>query len=64
MSAPQDDLVKALLKALPDEVPTPVEEKTKKALAKAVRKHYKKYPEALRMQASGKSIPPTVDNHS
>jgi coproporphyrinogen III oxidase len=64
MSSPQDMLVKELLKALPDEVPTPVEEKAKKALAKAVRRHYKKYPEALSMQASGESIPPTVDNHA
>ena len=63
MTAPQDILVKELLQALPDEMPTPVEEKTKKALAKAVRKHYKKYPEALGMQASGERIPSTVDNH-
>lgn len=64
MPPPQDILVKALLKALPNEMPTPVDEKTKKTLAKAVRKHYKKYPEALSMQASGEIIPPTVDNHS
>ena len=63
MPQPQDILVKALLKALPNEMPTPVEENTKKALAKAVRRHYKKYPEALSMQASGEIIPPTVDNH-
>jgi coproporphyrinogen III oxidase len=63
MPAPQDILVRELLRSLPDEVPTPVEEKTKKALAKAVRKHYKKYPEALSMQASGESIPATVKNH-
>lgn len=63
MPKPQDILVKALLKALPNEMPTPVEENTKKALANAVRKHYKKYPEALSMQASGEIIPPTVDNH-
>jgi len=61
--APQDILVKDLLKALPNMMPTPVEENTKKALAKAVRRHYKKYPEALSMQASGEIIPPTVDNH-
>jgi len=59
MPAPQDILVKELLRSLPDEVPTPVVEKTKKALAKAVRRHYKKYPEALSMQASGESIPAT-----
>ncbi|GIU00402.1 coproporphyrinogen III oxidase [Sulfurovum sp. TSL6] len=64
MPPPQDILVQALLKALPNEMPTPVDEKTKKALAQAVRKHYKKYPEALSMQASGEIIPPTVDNHS
>jgi coproporphyrinogen III oxidase len=63
MPEPQDVLVKALLKALPNETPTPVDVKTKKALAKAVRTHYKKYPEALSMQASGEIIPPTVDNH-
>jgi coproporphyrinogen III oxidase len=63
MPKPQDLLVKALLKALPEEMTTPVEEKTKIALAKAVREHYKQYPEALNMQASGEIIPPTVDNH-
>ncbi len=63
MPQPQDLLVQALLKALPDEMPTPVEENTKKALAYAVRQHYRKYPEALSMQASGDIIPPTVDNH-
>ena len=64
MPKPQDELVAALLKALPDETPTPVDEKTKKALANAVRKHYKKHPEALSMQASGEIVPPTVANHS
>ena len=63
MPEPQDLLVQALLKALPKQNPTPVDEKTKKALANAVRKHYKKHPEALSMQASGDIIPPTVDNH-
>jgi len=28
-----------------------------------VRTHYKAYPEALSLQASGDIIPPTVDNH-
>ncbi|MBA1420958.1 MAG: coproporphyrinogen III oxidase [Epsilonproteobacteria bacterium] len=64
MPKPQDELVAALLKALPKENPTPVDEKTKKVLANAVRKHYKKHPEALSMQASGEIIPPTVDNHN
>ena len=64
MPKPQDELVEALLDALPNKMPTPVETETKKKLANAVRTHYKKYPEALRLQASGEIIPPTVDNHS
>ncbi len=63
MPHPQNELVAELLKALPDENPTPVDEKTKKKLANVVRKHYKKYPGALSMQASGESVPPTVENH-
>ena len=63
MPSPQELLVKALLEALPNELPTPVEEETKKRLAQAVREHYAKYPEALDMQASGETIPPTVENH-
>jgi len=64
MPKPQDELVAALLKALPKETPTPVDEKTKIKLAKAVRKHYRKHPKALNMQASSESVPPTVDNHN
>ncbi len=64
MTTPQDALVQVLLDALPSEVPTPVEVDTKKSLAKAVRTHYKKYPEALTLQASGAVIPDTVNNHS
>ena len=64
MPKPQEKLVEDLLKALPNEMPTPVEIDTKKRLAEAVRTHYKAYPEALSMQASGEIIPPTVDNHS
>jgi len=64
MPKPQDLLVEALLEALPNAMPTPVDVETKKKLASAVRTHYKKYPEALSMQASGEIIPPTVDNHS
>ena len=64
MPYPQNELVAMLLKALPNEIPTQVDVDTKKKLANAVRKHYKKYPEALSMQASGEIIPPTVDNHS
>lgn len=64
MPEPQDKLVEAILASLSDAMPTPVETDTKKKLAHAVRAHYKEYPEALSMQASGDSVPPTVDNHS
>ncbi len=63
MPKPQDDLVQALLDVLPLETPTPVSVETKIALANAVREHYKKYPEALLLQASGEVIPDTVNNH-
>jgi len=61
---PQDELVQTLLDVLPLEIPTAVDIETKKALAFAVRTHYKKYPEALSLQASGAVIPDTVNNHS
>ena len=64
MPEPQNELVQALLDVLPQEMPTPVDVKTKKALAEAVRSHYRRFPEALSMQASGKFIPKTVDNHA
>lgn len=64
MPQPQENLVLALLDALPLEMPTPVEVETKKKLAQAVRSHYTKHPEALSMQAQGSIVPPTVKNHS
>ncbi len=64
MPKPQDELVSAILNALPNENPTPVEVETKIKLAQAVREHYRKYPEALSLQASGEIIPPTVENHT
>jgi coproporphyrinogen III oxidase len=36
---------------------------TKEKLAQVVRNHYKKYPDALKYQASGNTIPSTVNNH-
>jgi len=64
MPKPQDELVLALLNVLPNKTPTPIETETKRKLAQVVREHYKKYPEALSMQASGETVPPTVDNHA
>jgi len=51
MPSPQDLLLKQILKVLPSVVPTPVDEKCKRGLANAIRKHYKKYPEALNIEA-------------
>ncbi len=64
MPKPQDELVTNLLQTLPKENPTPVDIETKMNLAKVIREHYKKYPKALSLQASGKVIPSTVKNHS
>ena len=64
MPQPQDKLLLALLDALPEGKVVLVDEVVKKRLANAVRAHYKHYPEALSMQASGESIPSTVDNHN
>jgi coproporphyrinogen III oxidase len=61
--APQDELVKALADALEDRHPSPVTSEVRLRLAQTVRAHYQKYPEALRLQATGNTIPPTVDNH-
>ena len=63
MPKPQDELLHALLEALPNEKKVYVDEEVKKSLANAVREHYKKYPEALTLQASGKVVPSTVENH-
>ena len=63
MPKPQDELLEALVDALPEESPSPVTVEVKQALANAVRTHYRKHPEALDMQASGNSTPPTVENH-
>jgi len=64
MPEPQDRLLLGLLDALPEGKIVYVDEVVKKRLANAVRAHYKEFPKALSMQASGESIPPTVDNHS
>jgi len=64
MPKPQDRLLLSLIEALPEGKIVPVDETVKKRLANAVRTHYKAFPEALSMQASGKIIPPTVENHT
>jgi coproporphyrinogen III oxidase len=63
VQTPQDELVDALVAALGEGDKVLVDEAVKQRLADAVRTHYKAYPEALSLQASGDIIPPTVDNH-
>jgi len=61
---PQGQLLHALISALPDTSPARVDAVVKAKLAAVVRNHYRTYPEAISMQASGDTIPPTVKNHS
>ncbi len=63
MQAPQDLLLEKMMACLADKEICPVEDDTKQALANCVRKHYRAHPEAIDMQASGNTKPPTVDNH-
>jgi coproporphyrinogen III oxidase len=63
MPDPQDELLRAIVAALPDASPSPVEVATKLALAEALRGHYRAHPAALELQASAELVPPTVANH-
>ncbi len=67
LPAPQENLLDRLLDALPEGGPdggkSQVDVDVKRALARAVRAHYREYPEALELQASGNTTPPTVENH-
>ena len=63
MPEPQDNLLRSIIEALGEGDVAFVDEDVKIKLANAVREHYKKYPQSLSMQASGNSVPPTVDNH-
>jgi coproporphyrinogen III oxidase len=63
MEPPQDKLLDRILSALPRTGVCTLDDATKQKLADAVRSHYLTHPEALDLQASGNSTPPTVDNH-
>lgn len=63
LPAPQGALLAGLLDVLPEGASSLVDLGTKRKLAQVVRAHYRKYPEALSLQASGDVIPPTVENH-
>jgi coproporphyrinogen III oxidase len=61
MPTPQDSLLTNILNDLPSN--GLVDDEVKAKLAQTVREHYQKYPEALKLQASGETIPDTVGNH-
>ena len=63
LDAPQNLLAKRLHQALPEGPSCQVDDNLKAVLAEVVRAHYTENPEALNMQASGFSLPTTVDNH-
>jgi len=63
MESPQDQLLKALIAALPEASPALVDAETKQKLAAVVRNHYATFPDSIAMQASGNIIPTTVKNH-
>ncbi len=62
--APQDALIEDIVAALGSRFDlVEITADTKKRLAEAVRAHYRKYPHAIGLQASGNTTPPTVENH-
>jgi len=63
LQAPQTELLKGLIAALPQTSPALVDEAVKQKLAEVVRAHYRAHPEAIDLQASGNTIPSTVKNH-
>ena len=63
MPKPQDQLLQGMIDCMVSKDVCPIEDDTKQALANCVRKHYQAHPEAIDMQASGYTKPPTVDNH-
>ena len=67
MEKPQDQLLQALIAALPNhrnESLVAIDQAAKARLADVVRQHYHRFPEAITMQASGNVTPATIQNHS
>ena len=62
--SPQEKLVEAIVAELGrEEGAVQITDEVKKRFAQTVRVHYRSYPEALKLQASGNVTPPTVENH-
>lgn len=63
LNSVQNDLLQSIVDTLGTGEKVIVDEKMKSALAKVVRQHYQQHPNALSLQACGKIIPTTVNNH-
>ena len=61
MHSSQNELLRKLLDSVPRS--GMITDVVRLQLAAVVREHYRKHPQTLEMQASGKVIPPTVENH-
>ncbi|MDO9207031.1 MAG: coproporphyrinogen III oxidase, partial [Sulfuricurvum sp.] len=59
----QNDLLQAIVDTLGEGEVVLVDEKMKAELANIVRQHYQLHPDAIALQASGETIPTTVNNH-
>ena len=55
---PQDELLRAIVSALPAQPPAHVTDEVRLALAKIVRAHYRAHPEAVALQAAGPATTP------
>jgi coproporphyrinogen III oxidase len=63
LSGVQNDLLQAIIDTLGEGESVLVDENMKPLLANVVRKHYQLNPNAIALQASGATIPQTVNNH-
>ena len=61
MQTPQNELLENIIASIEDN--GVINAQIKEKLAQTVRKHYKKHPDSLKYQASGNTIPNTVNNH-
>ena len=61
MQTPQNELLENIIASIEDN--GVINAQIKEKLSQTVRKHYKKHPDALKYQASGNTIPNTVNNH-
>ena len=62
VSQPQDELIQEIARVIDNS--GVINADTKAKLAEVLRKYYRKYPHALKMQASGDTLPNTVSNHT